>query len=104
MASKQLVKRSRKSFTRLARFFNQLMREQLMCGPVTVQQCYTLEALTHGPLYMKDLAAEVAERVEIGYDAQLAERYGWRIPVLRIEPGGVELDWPFGAADVTAAC
>jgi len=48
--------------------------------------------------------AEVAERVEIGYDAQLAERYGWRIPVLRIEPGGVELDWPFGAADVTAAC
>lgn len=48
--------------------------------------------------------ADVAERVEIGYDAQLAERYGWRIPVLRIEPGGVELDWPFGAADVTAAC
>ena len=60
MASKQLVKRSRQSFTRLARFFHQLMREQLMCGPVTVQQCYTLEALTTGPLSMKDLAAEVA--------------------------------------------
>jgi DNA-binding MarR family transcriptional regulator len=36
------------------------MREQLMCGPVTVQQCYTLEALADGPLSMKDLAAEVA--------------------------------------------
>ena len=60
MAQKQLVKRSRQSFTRLARFFNQLMREQLMCGPVTVQQCYTLEALASGPLSMKDLAAEVA--------------------------------------------
>jgi DNA-binding MarR family transcriptional regulator len=60
MAQKQLVKRSRHSFTRLARFFNQLMREQLTCGPVTVQQCYTLEALRDGPLSMKDLAAEVA--------------------------------------------
>jgi DNA-binding MarR family transcriptional regulator len=60
MTNKRLVKRSRKSFTRLARFFNQLMREQFTCGPVTVQQCYTLEALTDGPLSMKDLAAEVA--------------------------------------------
>jgi len=60
MAQKQLVNRSRQSFTRLARFFNQLMREQLGCGPVTVQQCYTLEALADGPLSMKELAAEVA--------------------------------------------
>ena len=60
MANKQLVKRSRQSFARLARFFNQLMREQLTCGPVTVQQCYTLEALMEGPLSMKYLAAEVA--------------------------------------------
>ena len=60
MPHKQLVKRSRQSFTRLARFFNQLMREQLMCGPVTVQQCYTLEALMNGPLSMKELASEVA--------------------------------------------
>ena len=60
MAHKQLVQRSRNSFTRLARFFNQLMREQLMCGPVTVQQCYTLEALMDGPRTMNELAAEVA--------------------------------------------
>ena len=60
MAQKQLVKRSRKSFTRLARFINQLMREQLFCGPVTVQQCSTLEALVDGPKTMNALAAEVA--------------------------------------------
>ncbi|MGW8303763.1 MAG: MarR family winged helix-turn-helix transcriptional regulator [Desulfobacterales bacterium] len=60
MESKQLVERSRLSFTRLARFINQLMREQLFCGPVTVQQCYTLEALIDGPKSMSALAAEVA--------------------------------------------
>ena len=60
MEHKQLVERSRQSFTRLSRFINQLMREQLFCGPVTVQQCYTLEALMTGPRSMKNLAAEVA--------------------------------------------
>ena len=60
MHRKQLIERSRQSFTRLARFINQLMREQLFCGPVTVQQCYTLEALMNGPKSMKNLAAEVA--------------------------------------------
>jgi DNA-binding MarR family transcriptional regulator len=60
MERKQLVARSRQSFTRLARFINQLMREQLFCGPVTVQQCYTLEALIDGPKSMSALAAEVA--------------------------------------------
>jgi DNA-binding MarR family transcriptional regulator len=60
MGRKQLVERSRQSFTRLARFINQLMRTQLFCGPVTVQQCYTLEALIDGPKSMSALAAEVA--------------------------------------------
>jgi DNA-binding MarR family transcriptional regulator len=60
MRQTQLVERSYRSFTRLARFFNQLMRQQLFCGPVTVQQCYTLEALMDGPKSMNALAAEVA--------------------------------------------
>jgi DNA-binding MarR family transcriptional regulator len=60
MSQTQLVDRSYRSFTRLARFFNQLMRQQLFCGPVTVQQCYTLEALMEGPKSMNALAAEVA--------------------------------------------
>jgi len=60
MEQKQLTERSHQSFTRLARFINQLMREQLFCGPVTVQQCYTLEALLDGSKSMNTLAAEVA--------------------------------------------
>ena len=60
MQNKDLIERSYRSFTRLARFFNQLMRQQLFCGPVTVQQCYTLEALMDGPKSMNALAAEVA--------------------------------------------
>jgi DNA-binding MarR family transcriptional regulator len=60
MQNKRLIERSYRSFTRLARFFNQLMRQQLFCGPVTVQQCYTLEALMDGPKSMNALAAEVA--------------------------------------------
>ena len=60
MSNTRLVERSYRSFTRLARFFNQLMRQQLFCGPVTVQQCYTLEALMEGPKSMNSLAAEVA--------------------------------------------
>jgi len=60
MQNKQLTERTYRSFTRLARFFNQLMRQQLFCGPVTVQQCYTLEVLMDGPRTMNALAAEVA--------------------------------------------
>ena len=55
-----IVRRARRALTRLARFTNRLQRTQLSCGPVTVQQCHTLEALTNGPLPMKRLADEVA--------------------------------------------
>lgn len=48
------------SFTRLEKFFNQLMRQQFACCSVTVQQWYTLKALMDGPRTMNELAAEVA--------------------------------------------
>ncbi len=38
--------------------------------------------------------------VEIADDAELLERYGIRIPVLRRWDTGRELDWPFDAAAV----
>ncbi len=38
--------------------------------------------------------------VEIIDDAELLERYGVRIPVLRRLDTGNELDWPFDAAEV----
>ena len=58
--SNTLIRRARRSLSRLARFTNRLQRTQLACGPVTVQQCHTLEALTDGPLPMNRLADEVA--------------------------------------------
>ena len=54
------IKRTRRSLTRLARFTNKLQRTQLACGPVTVQQCHTLEALNDGSMTMNKLADEVA--------------------------------------------
>lgn len=47
--------------------------------------------------------AGVAEfkSVYIDEDASLSARYGMRVPVLRWHDG-VELDWPFGMADVAA--
>lgn len=38
--------------------------------------------------------------VFIDGDAALEQRYGVRVPVLRDEASGVELDWPFDAARV----
>ena len=40
------------------------------------------------------------ETVWIDGDAGLEARYGSRVPVLRDEVRGVELDWPFDAAAV----
>ena len=59
MQQDQQVLSLRRSFSRLTRFVNQLMREQLACGPVTIQQCHTLEAVAEAPLSMKDLSSEI---------------------------------------------
>lgn len=40
------------------------------------------------------------ESLWIDENAELMNRYGARVPVLRREPDGVELDWPFTAAAV----
>jgi DNA-binding MarR family transcriptional regulator len=59
MGDDKQVLSARRSFTRLARFFSQLLREQLTCGPLTIQQFYSLEVLEGGPLTMRDLADQV---------------------------------------------
>ena len=38
--------------------------------------------------------------VDVGWQGGLAERYGWRIPVLHDARGERELDWPFDAWSV----
>lgn len=55
----QLINSAYSSVSQLSRSFSQLMRQQMSCGPITVQQCYTLEALIDGPRSMKSLAAAV---------------------------------------------
>lgn len=54
---------------------------------------YALEALRGAGL--PDVAT-----VDIGWEGPLAERYGWRIPVLRDTAADRELDWPFDAYGV----
>jgi hypothetical protein len=39
--------------------------------------------------------------VDIEDDLALLDRYGIRVPVLRLEPAGTELGWPFDAAALT---
>ncbi len=60
MQRAEQVQSLRRSFTRLEKFFNQLMRQQFACCSITVQQWYTLEALMDGPKTMNELAAQVA--------------------------------------------
>lgn len=58
--------------------------------------------------HLCDLALEVLaaarapefDSVFIDGDAALEARYGVRVPVLRNDATGVELDWPFDAAGV----
>ena len=59
MAKIQQAESLRQSFSRIARLGNQLMRGQCSCGPVTIQQYYTLEALAEGPRSMSGLASQV---------------------------------------------
>ena len=42
------------------------------------------------------------ESVFIDEDASLEARYGMRVPVLRDDARGAELDWPFDAARLQA--
>jgi glutaredoxin len=62
------------------------------------------------PLCDKALAVLAAARVPefesvwIDGDHALEQRYGTRVPVLRDEATGMELDWPFDAAALAALC
>lgn len=60
--------------------------------------------------HLCDLALEVLaaarlpefESIFIDEDASLEERYGIRVPVLRNDASGAELDWPFDTARLQA--
>ena len=50
---------------------------------------------------LAEVRAPEFESVFIDGDQALEERYGMRVPVLRDEERGVELEWPFCAAEVS---
>ncbi len=61
----------------------------------TTAGCHLCE---HAAEMLEELARERALRitaVDIAASAELVERYGLRIPVLRNPRTGVELNWPF---------
>ncbi len=60
MNKTESASRAYHAFTQVARFVNRLMRERLSTGPITVQQCYALEALVDGKKTMNELAEDVA--------------------------------------------
>jgi hypothetical protein len=35
--------------------------------------------------------------IDVGWQGELADRYGWTLPILRDEIGARELAWPFDA-------
>ena len=51
---------------------------------------------------MAEARAPEFDRVFIDDDPALEARYGLRVPVLRDDTRGIELDWPFDAAAVRA--
>ena len=61
------------------------------------EQC---ELCDHAERALADAGVGDYERVAIGWDGALAERYGERIPVLVRDDSGAELAWPFDAGAV----
>jgi hypothetical protein len=75
---------------------------------MTVMTAALLTLYQRDDCHLCDLALEVLaaarapdfDSVFIDDDAALEEQYGARVPVLRDDARGVELDWPFDAEQV----
>lgn len=61
----------------------------------TTSQCHLCE-VAEALLVNTPMPAPIpVDAVDIAQSRQLVERYGTRIPVLRRDDTGAELDWPF---------
>lgn len=100
--SEPIEAKARRAFTRLSRSIDRLMRDQLACGPVTIQQCYTMEALCGGPLAMGRLATRlgmhqstltrvVAKLEKLGYVERERDPANQRKVEVRLTSEGSEL-------------
>ncbi len=56
----------------------------------------------HALMVLAEACMPDFESVFIDGDVKLEARYGMRVPVLRDEVSGAELDWPFDATRVAA--
>ncbi len=65
---------------------------------LSTDHCTLCERALDLLLSMPELRGRALRVVDVAGDDALLERYGERVPVLRI--GGRELDWPFDAEDV----
>lgn len=65
----------------------------LGCHLCEVAEALLMPFVEHGLL---------VELIDIAEDEVMVERYGLRIPVLRRDDTGAELDWPFDAEQVVA--
>lgn len=82
----------------------------LSCGRFPAIAQMRLVLFQRDNCHLCDLALDVLARarcpefdsVFIDDDDALESRYGVRVPVLRDEAGGAELDWPFDADKVRA--
>jgi Glutaredoxin-like domain (DUF836) len=61
------------------------------------EQCSLCE---HAEEALRAAGVQGFERVDVGWRGSNAERYGLRVPVLRREDSGAELEWPFDAWSV----
>lgn len=66
----------------------------------TRQDCHLCDVAER--LLAQNAPDVVPEWIDVDEDEALDARYGVRVPVLRREPGGVELGWPFDAVSLRA--
>lgn len=64
------------------------------------EHCTLCERALELLLSMPELRGCTLDVVDVADDAELADRYGPRLPVLLVD--GLELDWPFTPAQVSA--
>ncbi len=65
---------------------------------LSTDHCTLCERALDLLLSMPELRGRALRVVDVAGDDALLERYGERVPVLRI--GGTELEWPFDGEDI----
>lgn len=68
---------------------------------LTTEGCHLCEQAVPLLVASVDPTQFEVDLVDIAFEDALIERYGTRIPVLRVADTGAELDWPFDAQQLS---